>query len=134
MRWPKKSYSEAADKWNDACELRNKLARAILKIPANGRVGDGIHAAAAMALNDDIEGAHEIGEFLHEMSARAGFPVPAKIAKKLPRQAAAAGKAVQSLPMRLVRMFCSLCRKRPRKSDEAAAVRNRAIMHMRSWT
>jgi len=33
---------------------------------------------------------------LHEMLARAGFPVPAKIAKKLPRQAAAAGKAVQS--------------------------------------
>jgi hypothetical protein len=89
-------YSEAADKWNDACELQNKLARAALKIPSNGRVGDGIHAAAAMALNDDYissEYAPEAQELLQEMSARAGFPVPAKIARKLGRKAVAAPKA-----------------------------------------
>ena len=88
----KNGYSEAADKWNNACDLQNKLARAVLKIPSNGRVGDGIHAAAAMVLNDDYissEYAPEAQELLQEMSARAGFPVPAKITRKLGRKAAA---------------------------------------------
>jgi hypothetical protein len=92
----KNGYHDAYNKWNDACEPEKKLVQAILKIPSNSRVGDGIHAAAAMVLNDDYissEYAPEVQELLQEMSARAGFPVPAKIAKKLGRKVVATPKA-----------------------------------------
>jgi hypothetical protein len=91
----KNGYSEAAHKWSDACELRNKLADAVLKIPSNSRIGDGIHAAAAIVFNHTymVEETAEARDFLYEMSARAGFPVPAKITRKLSRKAVAAPKA-----------------------------------------
>jgi hypothetical protein len=83
-------YSEAANKWDAASKAENKLASAILKIPSNSRIGDGVHAAATIALNDEyMEDTPEVREFLQEMSARAGFPVPAKIARKLGRAVAA---------------------------------------------
>ena len=89
----KNGYGEAADKWNNALDLRDKLAEAALEIPSNSRIGDGVHAAAAMALNRDLDETYEIGDLLHEMSARAGFPVPAKITRKLGRKPLAAPKA-----------------------------------------
>jgi hypothetical protein len=126
----KNGYSEAADKWNDAAELRDKLAQAALKIPSNSRVGDGIHAAAAMALNNDLDDTYEIGELLQEMSARAGFPVPAKIARKLGRKAVAAPKAKPDPILAVIEAHkrawddlgeCSVLDQAARRGDKEAA-------------
>jgi hypothetical protein len=108
-----KQQAEAERKFNEACkqsgydplykrvnalsDKRGKMARAIYKLKANDRIGDGIRAAAALVLNDDLENGYEAEEILWEMAARAGFTPPASIAKKLRRMAAAhARKAVQS--------------------------------------
>jgi hypothetical protein len=82
-------YTAASDKWNAACSVEWKLARAILKTPSHTRIGDGVRAAAALSLNaGNID--HEPEEMLWEMAARAGFPVPAEIAKRLGRKTAGA--------------------------------------------
>ena len=65
----------------------HRLAKAILKLPSDSRIGDGVRAAAALAINDDIENAYETKEVLWEMAARAGFTPPASIAKRLKRMA-----------------------------------------------
>jgi hypothetical protein len=88
-------YSRAAKKWNAAVHVEFKIARAILKIPSNSRVGDGIRAMAATVDHHDIP--TQESPILWEMAARAGFNPPASIAKDLRRMAAAhARKAVQS--------------------------------------
>jgi hypothetical protein len=69
-----------------------KIARAILKIPSNSRVGDGIRAAAAMVDHHDIP--CQESPMLWEMAARAGFDLPASIAKDLKRMAAAHARKV----------------------------------------
>ena len=55
---------------------QNKFARAILKIEPTTRIGDGIHAAAAFVLDEELE--YEAGTLLWEMAARAGFPVTSR--------------------------------------------------------
>jgi len=88
-------YDIAYKKWNAASKVKFKIARAILKIPSNSRIGDGIRAAAALVDHQDI--LTQETPMLWEMAARAGFDPPASIAKDLRRMAAAhARKVVQS--------------------------------------
>jgi hypothetical protein len=83
----KNGYDAAYDKWNDACEPRNKLALAILEIPSHTRIGDGVRAAATLVDNaGDMDDVVEM--MLWEMAARAGFKPPAEIAKRLGRKTA----------------------------------------------
>jgi hypothetical protein len=49
------------------------LPRAILRIPSTDRIGDGIRAAASLALNGDCENAYHMADILWEMAVRAGF-------------------------------------------------------------
>jgi hypothetical protein len=86
-------YTRASKKWNAACKVEHALARTILRVPSNSRVGDGIRAMAAMVDHHDIP--CQESPMLWEMAARAGFDPPASIAKDLKRVAAAfARKAV----------------------------------------
>jgi hypothetical protein len=88
-------YTRAADKWSAATKVEFRIARAILNIPSNSRVGDGIRAAAAVVDHHDIP--CQESPMLWEMAARAGFDLPASIAKDLRRMASAhARKAAQS--------------------------------------
>jgi hypothetical protein len=57
-----------------------------MRLPSRSRIGDGVRAAAAISLNDDIENAHEAAEMLWEMATRAGFDAPADMQKKLKRK------------------------------------------------
>jgi hypothetical protein len=82
----KNGYKAACDKWQAVCKVEHQIASAIFKMPANTRIGEGVRAAAALTLNDDVENLNEIGEVLWTMAARAGFMPPASIAKKLKRQ------------------------------------------------
>jgi hypothetical protein len=88
-------YSLASKKWNAAAHMEDVLAKAILRIPSNSRIGDGVRAFAA--LMKEPEAQHEAADVLWDMAARAGFEPPSDIQKKLKRMAAAhARKAVQS--------------------------------------
>ena len=60
-------------RWNAASVEQDAVARAILRIPSTDRIGDGIRAAASLALDDDRENAYDMAEILWEMAARAGF-------------------------------------------------------------
>ena len=79
-------YSAASERWNAAAEAEHKIARAILKLPSHGRVGEGVRAAAALTLSDDMENGHEAAEMLWAMAARAGFTPPPAVAKRLKRK------------------------------------------------
>jgi hypothetical protein len=88
-------YSAASKKWNAVCDVKYAVARAILRVPSNSRVGDGIRAAAQIVDGDGISCTDS--DVLWDMAARAGFDPPASIARDLRRMAAAhARKAVQS--------------------------------------
>jgi hypothetical protein len=88
-------YSRASKKWNAACKVERALSRAVLRIPSNSRIGDGVRAFAALI--EEPEAEFEAAEVLWEMAARAGFTPPAEIARKIRRTAAAhARKAVLS--------------------------------------
>jgi hypothetical protein len=73
-----------------------KIVNTILRMQAHTRIGDGVRAAAILYLTKDCASSPSANEMLWEMAARAGFKPPVKIAKKLARRTAAAGKAVQS--------------------------------------
>jgi hypothetical protein len=65
-----RAYAE----WNDAGTELNEIANAILDIPANDRIGEGIRAAAALALDEhDCENGFNMRAMLWEMAERAGF-------------------------------------------------------------
>ncbi len=81
-------YHAVHTEWGRAAERVNRTAKEILRIPSNDRTGDGIRAAASLVLNDDCRGAVEMAEILWEMAARAGFTLPADIARKLKRKGA----------------------------------------------
>ena len=84
-------YHDAYEKWNAVSTAEYKIAKAILKVPANSRVGDGVRAFAALRLSDhDVDETTEAAEVLWEMAARAGFCPPASIARKLKRRATGA--------------------------------------------
>ncbi len=80
-------YDDAWKKWNAASNVEHKIATAILKMPANSRVGDGVRAFAALRLNEhDVDETTEAAEVLWGMAALAGFRPPAQIAKQLRRR------------------------------------------------
>jgi hypothetical protein len=83
----RRGYSRLYDQWNAIDKKQRKLARAILKIEPTCRIGDGIHAAAAFVLDEELP--YEGGDLLWEMAVRAGFPVRPHKAIKLTRLAAA---------------------------------------------
>ncbi|MGO9628190.1 MAG: hypothetical protein ACLPXW_04240 [Xanthobacteraceae bacterium] len=95
-RSAKNGRDRAYEAWNAASSELYALARAILKIPTNDRSGDGIRAAAALALNHDCDGAWEMADMLWEMAARAGFRPPADVARRLKRR----GVTVAAKPRR----------------------------------
>ena len=85
-------YGRLMDRLNVLDGKQRRLARAILKIESTSRIGDGIHAAAAIILDEELE--YEGGNLLWEMVARAGFAVPPDRATKLKRFAAARSRLV----------------------------------------
>jgi hypothetical protein len=78
-RRAKNGGDRAYAEWNPVSEEQNEVALAILKIPSTDRIGDGIRAAAALALDDDDhENAFTMEDVLWEMAGRAGFSRPDK--------------------------------------------------------
>jgi hypothetical protein len=60
--------------WDAATDELNEIAGAILEIPATDRIGEGIPAAAALALDeDDCDNGHNMRALLWDMAERAGF-------------------------------------------------------------
>jgi hypothetical protein len=80
-------YGRAYKKWNAASNVKFRIARAILKIPSNSRVGDGICAMAAIVDEQDMYS--KDSSVLWNMAARAGFTTPPNVAKGLKRIASA---------------------------------------------
>jgi hypothetical protein len=91
------------EKWNAAVGIEDMIANQIFKMQANTRMGEGVRAAAALVLNDDVEGMHEIAEVLWEMAARADFRPPSDIAKKMRRRGVAIAKGSKQLDAKVVR-------------------------------
>jgi hypothetical protein len=79
-------YRRASQKWNAASRVEAKIARAILRIPSTGRIGDGIRAAAALILNSDLDNGFEARELLWEIAVRDGFTPPADLVRKFRRK------------------------------------------------
>jgi hypothetical protein len=78
-RSAKNGHARARIEWNAASTELEEISRAILEIPSTDRIGDGIRAAAALALDDDThENAFEMEGVLWEMAAHAGFSRPDK--------------------------------------------------------
>jgi hypothetical protein len=76
-RSAKNGHDRAYDAWNAASDELHILARAVLNMPSADRVGDGIRAAASIALDDDDRGnAFNMADVLWEMAERAGFTRP----------------------------------------------------------
>jgi hypothetical protein len=75
-RLAKNGHDQAYDEWNTADEEMNSIAEEILKIPAIDPMGESIHAAAALALNDEPENAYHLEDILWKIAARAGFERP----------------------------------------------------------
>jgi hypothetical protein len=67
-------YDNLSDAWNALSDGTHAIAKAILEIPSMDRIGDGIHAVAAMVLNEDMENAFEVAELLCGLAENAGFP------------------------------------------------------------
>jgi hypothetical protein len=65
-------YSKLYRQLNPICSKADQLAKRILEIEATDRVGDGIHAAAALFLNEPDGWS---GEVLRRMATKAGFSV-----------------------------------------------------------
>lgn len=76
-------YNAASKEWNAACDVQRSIARAILKMKAHTRIGDGVRAAAEIADGDGIYLSDST--VLWESAARAGFQPPDDIAKQLKR-------------------------------------------------
>jgi hypothetical protein len=87
----KNGYHDAYEKWNAACEVKHKLARAILRMSSNDPIGDGIRAAATIVEGSGLDATRV--ELLHEMAARAGFSPPSYMAKGLKRKGGAIASA-----------------------------------------
>jgi hypothetical protein len=64
----------------------NRIARAILRIKTTNRLGDGIRAAAVIALSDEFQ----LFQRARRVAADAGFPMPPWIEKKQKRARALA--------------------------------------------
>jgi hypothetical protein len=80
-------YHRVSKKWNAAGRVEAKIARAILRIPSTGRIGDGIRAAAALILDSpDLENGFETRELLWEIAVRDGFTPPADLVRKFRRK------------------------------------------------
>jgi hypothetical protein len=75
-RCAKNGHEQASTEWEAAGIEQDEVARAILEIPSLDRIGDGIRAAASLALNEDCENAYTMADVLWEMAARAGFTRP----------------------------------------------------------
>jgi hypothetical protein len=78
-RGAKNGYYQAYDEWNEACSELSDLTQAILDIPSTDPIGDGIRAAAALAIDHDFENAYNMEDLLWELAARAGFTRPEKV-------------------------------------------------------
>jgi hypothetical protein len=73
----KNGGDQAYEEWNAASSELSDLAKTILDMPSADRVGDGIRAAASIALDDDDRGnAFNMADVLWEMAERAGFTRP----------------------------------------------------------
>lgn len=79
-RWPQARKQTGYDRlYKQLCVLdrkTNKLTRAILKIKAADRRGDGIRAAAIIVRSDDSDNSPEVLNLLWGMAVMAGFPTP----------------------------------------------------------
>jgi hypothetical protein len=82
------SYHAAYQKWNAVAHIEGELAKAICKVPANTRIGDGVRAFTALMDNRVLAASltEEAALVLWEMAARAGFRPPAHMAKRLKRR------------------------------------------------
>jgi hypothetical protein len=95
-------YYRVKKKWNAASRVEAKIARAILRIPSTGHIGDRIRAAAALVLDSpDLENGFKARELLWEIAVRDGFTPPVDLVRKFRRKgiliaAKSAPKAVQS--------------------------------------
>jgi hypothetical protein len=73
----KNGYDAACKKWNAVDRVESEIAKAILRMPSQTRVGDGVRAAATIVDGEGID-ATEV-DILWEMAVRAGFPAPASM-------------------------------------------------------
>lgn len=75
-------YDKLYVQWNELCGKMHEIAELILEIETTDSIGDGIHAAAALVLGNDIDDWHaqhdytETEVLLWKIAARAGFPMP----------------------------------------------------------
>jgi hypothetical protein len=70
-------HDQLSDAFENVCNDVQKVAEAILEIPSHDPIGDGIHAAAALAIDDDVENGFALVAVLEQMAHRAGFTLPA---------------------------------------------------------
>jgi hypothetical protein len=70
-------YNRICEQINSVSDRMQEIAKAIMCLPSDDRLGDGILAAASLVLNEECENAFEMAEVLWQMAARAGFTPPA---------------------------------------------------------
>jgi hypothetical protein len=74
IRSEKNGRGRARDEWVDASTEVAEIAEAILEIRPTDRIGEGIRAAAVLALDEpDCENGFNMRAMLWEMAERAGF-------------------------------------------------------------
>jgi hypothetical protein len=87
-------YREASERWNVACERKRRIAKAILRVPAHTPIGEGVRAAAAIAIDEpDLDSAMETTKMVWGLAVRAGFTPPADVARELKRKGKAPAKS-----------------------------------------
>jgi hypothetical protein len=73
----KNGYSKLMDQLDRVHPKAFRIAKRILKIEPTDRIGDGIHAAAALVLDEPSYMEYAAGTVLRQMAARAGFSIAA---------------------------------------------------------
>jgi hypothetical protein len=87
-------YRKASERWNVACRRERRIAKAILRVPAHTPIGEGVRAAAAIAIDEpDLDSTMETTKMVWGLAVRAGFTPPADIARELKRKGKAPAKS-----------------------------------------